>query len=282
MLTAQMKHLSPILAVTDVAASVRYYTEILGFEDGWVWGEPPDHGGVGKNETAFQFTRNLELAATAGGREFWVRVSSIESLFGQHTAAGAEIVWPLEAKPWGVREYAVRDNSGYVLRFAEPGTEREASQDLPECIRIEGRPPAWDEMEPLIHAVGWADFTNFAVMPDALKACTHGTVAIDCRNNSVVGCALLDGDGLTFFYIRDVMVHPDYQNQRVGTALLQSLTDWADTNVPEKALLALFTGERLHPFYAQFGFRGPATGLYGMTRRVHRADNNNEEKKEAQ
>ena len=36
----------PIFPVTDVVATVRYYREVLGFAEEWVWGEPPDFGGV--------------------------------------------------------------------------------------------------------------------------------------------------------------------------------------------------------------------------------------------
>ena len=34
------------------------------------------------------------------------------------------------------------------------------------------------------------------------------------------------------------------------------------------ALVGLFTGENLQGFYGQFGFRGPANGLYGMTQSI--------------
>ena len=36
----------PIFPVADVVATVRYCRDVLGFEKDWVWGEPPDFGGV--------------------------------------------------------------------------------------------------------------------------------------------------------------------------------------------------------------------------------------------
>jgi hypothetical protein len=40
----------------------------------------------------------------------------VEAL-GQELKAAAEIVYPLETFPHGMREFAFRDNSGYVLLF---------------------------------------------------------------------------------------------------------------------------------------------------------------------
>ena len=39
---------------------------------------------------------------------------------------------------------------------------------------------------------------------------------------------------------------------------------------PDPALVGLFTGPHLHPFYAQFGFRGPKSGRYGMARELEK------------
>ena len=36
----------PILNVSDVSASLAFYTNVLGFEESWHWGHPPTFGGV--------------------------------------------------------------------------------------------------------------------------------------------------------------------------------------------------------------------------------------------
>jgi len=61
-----------------------------------------------------------------------------------------------------------------------------------------------------------------------------------------------------------VIVHPDWQGRRIGTALMQALMDYLRACGPEDALVGLFTGGDLHAFYAPFGFRGPGSGLHGM------------------
>src|SRR5438067_1400610 len=80
------------------------------------------------------------------------------------------------------------------------------------------------------------------------------------------GGAFLTGDNAGFYDVRDVMVHPDWQGRRIGTALMQALMDYLKACGPEHGMAGLFTGPHLHDFYAQFGFRGPKSGLYGMAR----------------
>lgn len=258
----------PILPVRDVAATTSHYRDVLDFTDVWLWGEPPSHGGANRDGVQLQFTLNPALAKTAEGRQVYLGVRHVEALYALHRERGADIVSPLEPKPWGVSEYVVRDPNRYGLRFAGQGSTRQPSREPPAGLRIETRPPTWPEMEALIHAVGWADGTDFESAPRSLAAAVHGVVAV--LDGQVVGCALLTADGAGYYQVRDVMVHPDQQGRRIGTALMQALMDYLHSHVRERALVGLYTGARLHEFYAQFGFRGPDHGPYGMTLEIRR------------
>jgi GNAT superfamily N-acetyltransferase/uncharacterized glyoxalase superfamily protein PhnB len=258
----------PILPVRGVAAAASYYRDVLGFEDVWLWGEPPTHGGANRDGVQLQFSLDPALAERVEGLGVWIRVRNVQALYALHQEKGAEIVSALEAKPWGVSEYTVRDLNGYRLRFAGSGGEREASHTMPADMRIESRLPTWPEMRALIDAVGWARPAGPETVPPVLKAALYGAVAV--VDGQTVGCALLTGDSAGFYYVRDVIVHPDWQGRRIGTALMQALMEYLRAHAPEDALAGLFTGPDLHPFYAQFGFRGPNSGLYGMTRNLHK------------
>jgi GNAT superfamily N-acetyltransferase/uncharacterized glyoxalase superfamily protein PhnB len=255
--------MEPILAVRDVATAATYYRDVLGFEDVWLWGEPPTHGGANQDGVQLQFSLNPALAESAEGREIWIRVRDVQAMYALHQERGAEIVATLEPKPWGVSEYTVRDPNGYRLRFAGSGA-REASRALPAEVLIEPRLPTWPEMKALMHAVGWAREANPETAPRVLETALYGAVAV--VEGQTVGCAFLTGDNAGFYYVRDVMVHPDWQGRRIGTALMQALMEYLRAHGTEDALVGLFTGPDLHEFYAQFGFRGPNSGLYGMTK----------------
>jgi GNAT superfamily N-acetyltransferase/uncharacterized glyoxalase superfamily protein PhnB len=256
--------IEPILAVRDVATAATHYRDVLGFEEVWLWGEPPTHGGANRDGVALQFSLNPALAERAEGQGIWLRVRNVQALYALHQERGAEIVATLEPKPWGVSEYTVRDLNGYRLRFAGSGGARGASRALPAEVRIEPRLPTWPEVEALIDAVGWPRPANPEAAPPVLNAALYGAVAV--AGAQTVGCAFVTSDNAGFYYLRDVMVHPDWQGRRIGTALMQALMEHLRARAPEDALVGLFTGANLHPFYAQFGFRGPNSGLYGMTR----------------
>lgn len=100
----------------------------------------------------------------------------------------------------------------------------------------------------------------------ALKATLYAVVAEDDETNAVVGCVLLLGDDTSFYYIKDMMVHPEYQSKRIGSALIKKLNEWLENNAPDDALVGLYTGPNLAPFYSQFGFKES----FGMTKRYYR------------
>jgi len=73
-------------------------------------------------------------------------------------------------------------------------------------------------------------------------------------------------DNASFYYIKDVVVHPDWQSKHVGTALMDALTARIEKNGANKSLVALITPESLATFYRQFGF-APA---FAMVRYLQR------------
>jgi len=164
-------------------------------------------------------------------------------------------------------EYIVREINGYYLNFSAPITDREHSEAmLPQTVRIIGRKPSIKEYRNLASAVGWSPSTNDEIVKKILAAAVFGVVAADTVKGEVIGCALLLGDHATFYYVKDVMVHPDWQGKRVGTALMQELTNWLEKNAVSNALVALISGETLESFYQPFGF----AKAFSMIRYIHR------------
>jgi GNAT superfamily N-acetyltransferase/uncharacterized glyoxalase superfamily protein PhnB len=259
--------LQPILAVPDVAAAVEFYKTALGFPDGWTWEDPPTHGGVNWDKAAFQFSLCAEMPRPEASGH-WVSLRGVDEIYEMHRANGVEIVAPLESKPWGVREYTVRDLNGYTIRFAQGGADATKKRGgLPENFRLERRVPPLEDYERLIRAVKWTPYTNFETLPLSLQNAVAGVTAYD--GEIVIGCALLTGDRASFFYVKDVMVEPKYQNRGVGSAVMTELMEIAHEIAPTKSLVGLYTGANMDNFYARFGFRGPEY-LYGMSQRIRK------------
>src|SRR6266705_2144553 len=113
-----LSHVEPILAVRDVVETVSYWYNVLGFPDKWTWGEPPTHGGVSWQGVFIQFSLDAKLASVSKGNSIFIRIRSLETLYEFHKNKNAEIIEPLENKPWGMAGYTVREINGYYIIFA--------------------------------------------------------------------------------------------------------------------------------------------------------------------
>ncbi len=258
----------PILPVADVVATVRHYRGVLGFADEWLWGDPPDFGGVRWGKVGVMFAQQPGVDAKAGGRWHAFFVEGIDELYDLHKRNGATIHAPLQAKPWGLREYTVRDLDGHYLRFGQRSSDRSATagRGPADDVAIVERLPTAEEYRGLIRAVGWADIAPPDRAEKALAGARSGVVAVE--GDRVVGAGLVLGDGATFAYLKDIMVLPDWQGRQVGSRIVQALLDGIRGSGPEGVLVTLFTGSNLAEFYEPFGFLGPDSGLYGMSLRI--------------
>ena len=167
---------------------------------------------------------------------------------------------------WNLREMLVEDPDKHIIRFGQSiSFHKKKSTEFPGSIKLVERTPTVEEYHALVKAVGWNVKTHEEIAP-VLKAPLYAVVAEDVQTKQVIGCVLLLGDSASFYYIKDMMVHPEYQSKRIGSALMKKLNDWLEDNAPDEALVGLYTGPNLAPFYSQFGFKES----FGMTKRYHR------------
>lgn len=250
----------PILYAENVARSLRYYVDVLGFESFWEWGSPPTFGGVNKNTVELFFCEQDQ-----GHPGTWVSifVDKIDELHDAIVAKGGKVLVPPVNREWNVREMLVEDLDGHKLRFGRHmDFERKHSTEKPATVKIVQRTPSFAEQKALAEAVEW-NAGDEEGESERLNAPIFAVVAED--GDKVIGCALLLFDRASLYYVKNVIVHPDYQGRRVGSALMQEITDWLDEHAVENSVVALFTGENLTPFYQQFGFNPN----FGMTKKLN-------------
>ena len=254
----------PIFPVADVVATVRYYREVLGFREGWTWGKPPDFGGARWGKVGAMFSLQPEPGAPIGGQWHSFFVEGIDALHDLHRRNGAAICSPLEAKPWGLREYTVRDLNGHYLRFGQRGSDRSATagREPATDVAIVERLPTPEEHQEVLRAVGWAHDDRTDRAATALAGARFGVVAL--AGGRVVGSGMVLGDGATFAYLKDIIVRPEWQGRGIGTRIVGALLAILRRGDPDGMLVTLFTGQHLAEFYERAGFAGPER-LYGMS-----------------
>ena len=122
--------LTPNLMVEDVAASVAWYVEVLGFtEDGTV---PGDDGVLNfamlhRDSVPLMLQRRGSLEGDVpaltgvpigASQTFFVNVEDVDGLFGA-IAGRVEVVVPLHDTWYGQREVYFKDLNGYIFCLAQ-------------------------------------------------------------------------------------------------------------------------------------------------------------------
>ena len=108
-----MGHPVPELPVADVERAQRHYRDALGFEIGWL--EPgKEIGAVSHGNVAIFFRKRQPPFEPA---VHWVFAEDIDASYQELTSSGANIVDPLERKPWGLRQFTVKDLDGNLFYF---------------------------------------------------------------------------------------------------------------------------------------------------------------------
>lgn len=110
----KFQSLIPILYSSNMQQSFAYYTEQLGFEKKWEWGNPVDFGCVGKDEVEIFF-----CLKDLGNPGTWLclNVDNVDEYYEDIKARGANIVTPPKDMEWNMREMVVKDPDGHCIRF---------------------------------------------------------------------------------------------------------------------------------------------------------------------
>jgi len=126
--------LSPMLEVTDLQATIDYYTGILGFTLQGTW---PDEGPIQwtsltAGEVTLMFMTRVTpdeipedtSEATSEPKppcltgQLYCYPPDVDALWNE-LKEKVDIAWPLDNMTYGMREFAIRDCNGYLLTFGQ-------------------------------------------------------------------------------------------------------------------------------------------------------------------
>lgn len=129
------------------------------------------------------------------------------------------------------------------------------------CV-IKDQTPTLKEYRELCESVGWEEAINFEAVTISIE---HSLFSVLIKNDEkLIGMGRIIGDGAVYFYIQDVVVHPDYQGQGIGKLIMNNLLNYLVQNAPQKAFVGLFASEGNEKFYQAFDFNNYAPQMTGM------------------
>jgi uncharacterized glyoxalase superfamily protein PhnB len=103
----------PELPVADVERAQQHYRAALGFEIGWLY-PGKEIGSVSRGNVAIFFRKRIPPFEAA---VHWVFAADIDATYEELRSSGANIIEPLEKKPWGLRQFTVEDLDGNRFYF---------------------------------------------------------------------------------------------------------------------------------------------------------------------
>ena len=120
---ARLTGIAPQFLVDDLERAISYYRDQLGFRLAFQY--ESFYGAVTRDGFAIHLKCAPKLLAERAHRkahehlDAHISVSCIRGLFHELEQRGAQIIKPLEERPWSCLDFYVEDLDGYVLCFSE-------------------------------------------------------------------------------------------------------------------------------------------------------------------
>ncbi|MCD9615140.1 bleomycin resistance protein [Chryseobacterium gleum] len=116
----QFTALRPVLWTENLDETIGFYMRVLGFtlmgrNDDWQWAS------LRKDEIYIMLSQpNQHEAVSSIGfsGSFYFNVNNVNDLW-EELKTKTKICYEIETFEWGMREFAIYDNNGYILQFGE-------------------------------------------------------------------------------------------------------------------------------------------------------------------
>lgn len=119
-----LNELTPMLYVKDVPATIGFYVKNLGFScdnysEEWGWAQ------ISKDKIRIMLSKpNAHLPFDKSGftGSFYFNTDEVDKWW-KELKDKATVCYPLEDFNYGMREFAIYDNNGYLLQFGQESTQ---------------------------------------------------------------------------------------------------------------------------------------------------------------
>lgn len=117
--------IAPQFFTADLAATLQYYHEKLGFETQFIYGEPAVYAGAIRDGRSIFFrcvNSPMTLNPDKYSEEYldaYFIADDINALYAEYQSRGVEFSREIGSMPWAFREFVVKDCDGRLLCFGQ-------------------------------------------------------------------------------------------------------------------------------------------------------------------
>lgn len=109
---------TPVFQVVNLKKAIDFYTNALGFEQDFIYGEPAYYAGVRKDSIAIHLNQASESRQPLVGKGIvFIFCDEVDAYCEKVKQLGAVVVEEPEDRPYGVRDFGVKDIDGNTLCF---------------------------------------------------------------------------------------------------------------------------------------------------------------------
>jgi len=119
------KAAAAVLTVSDMPASLAYYSDTLGFSIDFKYGEPAMYACLCRDDVAVHLLASSATKRAAGQGGVCIFVGDVDGVHSEIAAKGARVVKPPANYDYGMREFDVLDLDGNQLTFGMPAPSPE-------------------------------------------------------------------------------------------------------------------------------------------------------------
>jgi catechol 2,3-dioxygenase-like lactoylglutathione lyase family enzyme len=117
--------IAPQFFTSNLAATLTYYQDKLGFATQFLYGEPPHYARAIRDGRSI-FFRNIQAGPTHDPekyREEWldtyIIVEQIDTLYAEYLSKEVTMAREIGSMPWAFREFVIKDCDGRLLCFGQ-------------------------------------------------------------------------------------------------------------------------------------------------------------------
>jgi catechol 2,3-dioxygenase-like lactoylglutathione lyase family enzyme len=114
-----------VFVVSDIATSLAYYRDVLGFQVTFEYGEPLSYACLCRDEVALHLLASSRTKRLPGHGAICVFVRDVDQIYAEVSGRGARMLNQPEDRDYGMRDFDVVDADGNQLTFGT-GTDAAA------------------------------------------------------------------------------------------------------------------------------------------------------------
>jgi catechol 2,3-dioxygenase-like lactoylglutathione lyase family enzyme len=106
-----------VFVVSDIAASLAYYRDVLGFEVTFEYGQPLSYACLCRDEVGLHLLAAAVTKRLPGQGGLCIFVRDVDQIYAEVSARGARLLNRPEDRDYGMRDFDVVDADGNQLTF---------------------------------------------------------------------------------------------------------------------------------------------------------------------